>query len=138
MAFTESQYITIFEVLEIPHTTVTTGQIYALTDKGDAYMSGNSWDAICLAKAVSGVYIWVSGMSASGQAVLSGMLTSYEAYGNDTTSLVGGSLGDINGIDWSVDRDRDRLAKRIRGIVPFWRKHDDLIRNRPSATVFAS
>ena len=136
MAYTEAQYQTLFEILEIPYTS--DGQIYTLTNAGDANYTGNSYDAIALQKAYSGVYIWVSGMSASGQAVLSGMLTEWDALGSDMTRIDNGTIGDINGITYSAPDRRERIAQRVKIRVPFYRKHEEIRRQPSGPTVFVT
>lgn len=124
---------TLFEILEIPFTS--DGTIYQLTQQGDASMSGNSWDSIALQKAYSGVYIWVSGMSASGREVLSGMLSEFDALGSDMTRIDGGTIGDIGGVTYSAEERRNRIAQRVRIRVPYYRKHEDIMRTRNGPTV---
>jgi len=136
VAYTEAQYQTLFEILEIPYTS--DGSIYTLTNAGDAAYTGISWDSVALQKAYSGVYIWVSGMSASGQAVLSGMLTEWDALGSDMTRIDNGTIGDINGITYSAPERRERIAQRVKIRVPYYRKHEEIRRQPSGPTVFVT
>jgi len=136
VAYTEAQYQTLFEILEIPYTS--DGSIYTVTNAGDAAYAGISWDSVALQKAYSGVYIWVSGMSASGQAVLSGMLTEWDALGSDMTRIDNGTMGDITNITYSAPERRERIAQRVKIRVPFYRKHEEIRRQPSGPTVFVT
>jgi hypothetical protein len=134
--YTEAQYQTLFEILEIPYSS--DGSIYTVTQNGDASYTGNSWDAVALQKAYSGVYIWISGMSASGQAVLSGLLSEWDALGSDMTRIDGGSIGDISNLTYSAPDRRERIAQRVKIRVPFYRKHEEIMRKPQGAIVFST
>lgn len=136
MAFTEAQYQTLFEILEIPYTT--DGSIYTITQQGDATYTGNSWDSVALQKAYSGVTNWVTGMTASGLAVLSGLLTEWDALGSDMTRIDNGTIGDINGITYSAPDRRERIAQRVKIRVPFYRKHEEIMRKPSGSIVFST
>jgi hypothetical protein len=136
VAYTEAQYQTLFEVLEIPFTS--DGSIWTLTQQGDAAYSGMSWDSIALQKAYSGVYIWVSGMTASGQEILSGLLAEWDALGSDMTRIDNGNIGDINGVTYSAEDRRNRIAQRIKIRVPYYRAQDAILRRPAGPMVFSS
>ena len=136
MALTDPQMMALFEILEVPYTS--DGTIYTLTPQGDAAYTGISYDSIALQKAYSGIQTWVSGMSGSGLDKLTGLLTNWDALGSDMTSIDGGSIGDIQGITYSAERNRERIAKKVRGIVPYYRSYDLILRNPGGATVFIS
>ena len=136
MALTDPQMMSLFEILEVPYTS--DGTIYTLTPQGDAAFTGISYDSIALQKAYSGIQTWVSGMSGSGLDKLTGLLTNWDALGSDMTSIDGGSIGDIQGITYSAERNRERIATKVRGIVPFYRNHEKILRNPGGATVFIS
>jgi hypothetical protein len=136
MALTEYQYQNLFEVLEIPYTS--DGTIYSLTQQGDAAYTGISPDSVALQKAYSGVYIWVSGMTASGLAILSGLLTEWDSLGSDTTRIDGGTIGDIGGVTYSASDRREYIAKRIRIRVPYYRAQDAIRRSPSGPMVFST
>ena len=136
MALTDPQMMSLFEILEIPYTS--DGMIYTLTQRGDAAYTGISFDAIALQKAYTGVQTWVSGMSGSGLDKLTGLLSNWDTLGNDMTVIEGGSIGDIQGISYSPERNRERIANKVRVIVPYYRSHEKILRNPGGATVFVS
>jgi hypothetical protein len=136
MAFTETQYQTLFEILEVPYST--DGSQYLLTAQGDAVYTGGSADSVALQKAYTGITNWVTGMTASGLAVLSGLLTEWDALGSDMTAIAGGTVGDIGGITYSAEDRRNRIAQRVRIRVPFFRAHDQILRRPKGAIVFST
>ena len=113
----------LFEVLEIPYAGAS-GEVFQLTQVGDAAATGITPDSIAMSKAWTLVYNWVSGMAESGQDRLTGLLTSWRALGNDMSSIDGGNVGDISSFTYSSEATRDRIEKRVRTIVPFWRNHE--------------
>lgn len=127
----------LFEVLEIPYAGAS-GEVFQLTPIGDAAATGVSWDSIAMQKAWTLVVNWVSGMTDSGQQRLSGLLEDWSALGNDMSRIDGGNVGDISSFSYSAEDQRNRIEKRVRGIVPFWRKHTEIQREPAGQIVFTS
>jgi len=131
------QMMDLFEVLEIPYAGAS-GEVFELTPIGDAAATGVSWDSVAMQKAWTLVYNWVSGMSDSGQDRLTGLLSSWRALGNDMSSIDAGNVGDISSFNYSAESTRDRIEKRVRTIVPFWRHHTEIQRAPAGAIVFST
>jgi len=140
MAFTDHGaplMSTLFEVLEVPY--ASDYQIWQLTPEGDAVYSGNSWDVNILTKAYTQICTIVSGMSGSGLDKLTGLLTGYDSLGNEDIEIVGGSLGEgVQGVNYSSAKERENIARKIRGMIPCYRMHESLKRSNPGAPIFVS
>ena len=58
------------------------------------------------------------------QTVLEGLLDKWITLGTRVDSMEGGSIGSLNGISWSPEKERAEISKQVIIIVPYYRLAD--------------
>ena len=126
MALSKAREIALFKVLEVPYSTTTntllpdglTVQVHDVTS------SIRAAKTVILAHLTSNIYI-----DADIQTELESLLDDYIDLGTDMTMIDGGSIGNLSGIRWSPQEDREEIRRQVLALVPFWRHHDELLRS---------
>jgi hypothetical protein len=133
MALTDSQELALFTILEIPystkHNTLDDQGLISYEDDADALVYQGT------AAAKSAVEAHLALMTDAALTQLALLLDAFIDLGFDNTKILGGSIGNIQGITSDPDLDRDTIKKQVIILVPFYRKHEDFIRANSSNMV---
>jgi len=133
MALTDAQDLALYTVLEIPYAT----KHNTLDDPG-LISYENDADALVYtgtAAAKSAVTAHLATMTAAALTQLALLLDAFIDLGFDNTKILGGSIGNIQGVTSDPDLDRETIKKQVIILVPFYREHEDFIRRNSSNMV---
>lgn len=131
MSLTKSQTLTLYTILEVPYSTAPHQVDPSGTFATPVYDSSIT-DLTRLAKTKIDAYIASDiETDADIEAVLVGLIAQYAALGTNVES-VNGSIGSLQGLEYSVAKERAEIQRQVLVIVPFFRYHEQLQSNRNS------
>jgi hypothetical protein len=133
MALTDSQNLALYTILEVPYSTKhrtldVAGLISYETNADDLVYQGT-------AAAKSAIETHLASMTAAALTQLASLLDEFIDLGIDSTKVINGSIGNIQGVTSDPDVDRDTIKKQVIILVPFYRSHLDFIRRNSSNMV---
>jgi len=125
---TKQEEISLFMILEVPFSATTQQMV------SDGQMSVQKIVPTAIAcyntiKTYLTNYIYTD---ADVEAVLVDLLDKWICLGTRTESMEGGAVGSIQGLNYSVPKERAEIKKQVIVIVPFYRLADDYKRENSS------
>jgi hypothetical protein len=133
MALTDPQHLALYTILEIPFST----RHNTIDDAGLISYETNADDLVYqgTAAAKSAVEAHLAAMAASSLTQLASLLDDFIDLKTDSTKIVDGTIGNIQGITYDPDLDREAIKKQVLILVPFPRAVEDYIRRNSSCMV---
>jgi len=126
MALTAARRIALFQALEVPLFPQRT-QLYEDGSVGQVKdVTSSVWRVPLLIDNHLTTYVYVDPTGI--QATLESALDAWIALGTDTTAIQQGSIGNISGIDYRTQDEREEIRKQILVICPFYRCHIEMER----------
>jgi len=129
----DSQNLALFTILDIPFST----KHNTLDEAGLISYETNADDLVYqgTAAAKSAIEAHLAAMAASSLTKLASLLDDFIDLGVDSTKIVDGSIGSIQGITSDPDIDRETIKKQVIILVPFPRAVEDYIRRNSSCMI---
>jgi hypothetical protein len=126
MALTDTQKVSLFQILEVPLFD-TVGLLHGESNLNQQPFSSGSSDFQAKA-AIEAHLTDLSANYAGLETELKTYLDQWDALGTQTWVLDGGT-GGIDGISQSPDSERMEIRRRVLVIVPYYRAHDEMRRS---------
>lgn len=135
MALTQAQSVSLYQILEIPMFAQANHLVDADSLNYEKYDASNSPRQV---KAALDVFLAdLAANYAALETELKTMLDRWTALGTQTTRIDAGSVGDIQGVTFDFDRERVLISERVKIIVPFYRRHEEIERIRQSNPIIS-
>ena len=128
MALTTEQNIALFDILEVPY--------YATVNrlsKPDNILATPITVDDSQRQAEKRITDHLASIGSEVEAVLSAWLDQWISLGVDHTVIEVGNVGNIGGVTLNPEFERQEIAMKVKGIVPFWRHHEELERDKGGA-----
>jgi hypothetical protein len=130
MALSETQRVTLYQILEMPLFPV----VNHLIDPDK--LNYERWDSTASPRqAQAALELHLASLAATyptTETELKTLLDGFAALGTSSVEMSGGGVGDIQGVSLSLDTERHTISERVKVIVPFYRKHEELEHQRNS------
>ena len=125
---TKQQEISLFMILEVPFSATT----QQMVSDGQVSVQEIVPTAIACYNTIKTYLTNYIYTDADVEAVLVDLLDKWICLGTRTESMTGGAVGSIQGLDYSVPKERAEIKKQVIVIVPFYRLADDYKRENSS------
>lgn len=132
MALTAAQRNAVFEALEVPDSTS-----YNVLSGPGTLTSGvdQAAQASATAKTAIDAALATIAADAGKQALLAARCDEWNACSGNTMTVQAGRLGNIEGANIDPDKQRKRIADRIKIMVPFYRYHEIIMKQYENGSV---
>jgi len=125
---TKQQEISLFMILEVPFSATT----QQMVSDGQVSVQEIVPTAIACYNTIKTYLTNYIYTDADVEAVLVDLLDKWICLGTRTESMEGGAVGSIQGLNYSVPKERAEIKKQVIVIVPFYRLADDYKRENSS------
>lgn len=131
MALTDTQRVSLFQILEMP----IVPYVNHLPDYDK--LNIEKWDSTNSPRqAIAALDAHLAYLAASLPNIeteLKTLLDRWYEIGTIPVTIQSGSIGSMSGITLDFDVERRMISERVKTIVPFWRKHDEIEHLRTSS-----
>jgi hypothetical protein len=125
MALTKAREIALFQILEVPYNAT----VQRVVDDGTMSVQKVVPTAIACYNTIKTYLTDYIYTDADVEAVLVDLLDKWICLGTRTESMEGGAVGSIQGLNYSVPKERAEIKKQVIVIVPYHRMQDDYKRD---------
>jgi hypothetical protein len=129
MALSKAQEIALFQILQVPYN----AQTQQLSSDGQMSVQKIVPTAIACYNTIKTYLTDYIYTDADITLALSTLLDEWICLGTRTESMVGGAIGSIQGLEYSVPKQRAEITRQVIIIVPYYRVQDDYVRQSAGA-----
>ncbi len=119
MALSADENLALHDILDVPFFDGTNAAGYNVLDGMGSLTSAATLSGSTQSVAVTSIAAWIAGMGASTLTNLQTLIQSWVALGTSNVEINGG-VGSITGLKYSIQGERDIIAKRVRDRCPFY------------------
>lgn len=127
MALTAARNIALFQILEVPY--ATSKHILSDDALNTVLVDASGAESAAKDAIISHVATEIE-TDANLLAVLTTLLDAWTTLGLETAEVVGGALGELQGVNYSPERKRDEIRRQVLTLVPFFRAHESVERRQ--------
>ena len=123
-----AQLIALHQVLEVPKSysvNVLVGNDNVMEYQTDMYFN--------IQATLDFLYSHLNNLPVADETVLKSLMDAWIALGTCVVELNGGSVGNINGVTMTPGMEREEIRKQVLPIVPFYRHHEEMQRQKGGA-----
>lgn len=126
--YSEARLSALYQCLELPRfpqqaTVFEDGSVGRLHD-----VTNSAWAIPTLINNHLTNYIYTDNSVGGIFDTLGALLDAWTALGTDTTAIEGGAVGNISGINSSVQHEREEIRRQVLVYVPYYRYHEQMQR----------